>query len=162
VRLELRGTQVPLLAPADRERLKQVFYNLVHNAVKFSPPGGTIELSLEHVDAQSRPAAADAQLPPPDVPLVEVRVADQGVGIAPGDLERIFERFHQAEPTLRREHGGLGLGLPISRGIVRSHGGEIIAERRDGGGSVFRVLLPRRRLPPDGGPTVAAGGRPEA
>jgi two-component system sensor histidine kinase KdpD len=113
----------------------------VHNAAKFSPAGATIELR----------AAAVAEFPPPvrallpglEGPCVEVQVIDEGSGIAPGDVTRIFEPFQQGKSSLRREHGGVGLGLPICRGIVRSHGGEIWAETRPEGGSLFRVVLPR-------------------
>ncbi|HWR98106.1 MAG TPA: response regulator [Candidatus Methanoperedens sp.] len=150
LRLAFSGFEEPLIVPADHERLRQVFYNLVHNAVKFSPPGGTIEVrAVRPGGAQPPPAIRDLARPP-QAPLVEVQVLDEGAGIAPGERERIFERFQQVESTLRREHGsGVGLGLPISRGIVRSHGGEILAEGRDGGGNVFRVFLPQTVAPDD-------------
>ncbi len=150
VRLAYLGLEEPLIVAGDPERLKQVFFNLVCNAVKFSPAGGTIELRAVRGDRVEPPAAVRDVVRPPGASLVEVQVADEGVGIAPGEREWIFERFHQVESTLRREHGGgVGLGLPISRGIVRSHGGEILAEGRDGRGSVFRVFLPQAAAPGD-------------
>jgi PAS domain S-box-containing protein len=147
LRLEVAGADVPLVVVADRDRLKQVFFNLVHNAVKFSAPGGLIAVRVREGAAVDCPPELRTQLRSPDLPFVEVQVIDEGVGIATEDLGRIFDRFQQVEQTLRREHGGIGLGLPISRGIVRSHGGEIWAERHEPTGSVFRVLLPRG-LPP--------------
>ena len=143
LRLEYPGLEAPLVIRADRERLKQVFFNLMHNAVKFSPPGGLIELRAAVIQADDCAPAIRARLPQPGGPLVEVRVVDEGVGVPPEDLERIFDRFQQVEKSLSREHDGIGLGLPISRGIIRSHGGEIWAERHESGGSVFRILLPR-------------------
>ncbi len=150
LRLEYTGLDIPLVIRADRDRLKQVFFNLLHNAVKFAPDGGLIEVSAGALAPADCPPAILPLLRSPDEALVEVRVQDGGYGIAPEDLGRIFDRFQQIEQTLRREHGGIGLGLPISRGIVRSHGGEIWAERRDPSGSVFHVLLPRS------GPLAAA------
>jgi len=154
LRLEYSGLDAPLVIYADRDRLKQVFFNLVHNAAKFSPPGGLIELRARDGAAAECPPELCAQLWSPQAPLVEVQVIDEGIGIAPEDLGRIFDRFQQVEQTLLREHGGIGLGLPISRGIVRSHGGEIWAERREPSGSVFHVLLPRRRSPAAAGEAV--------
>ncbi len=110
---------------ADRERLEQVFTNLVANAVRYSPGGGPLRLR-----ARAEPGQ------------VHVEVADRGVGIPPGQLEHIFERFGRAHGI---SYGGLGLGLAISRGIVERHGGRIWAESPglDGVGSTFHVVLPR-------------------
>jgi len=154
LRLEYRGLDAPLVIRADRDRLKQVFFNLLHNAVKFSPDGGLIAVSVGAKAAADCPPAIRLQLRSPEDALVDVCVQDEGVGIAPEDLGRIFNRFQQVEQTLRREHGGIGLGLPISRGIVHSHGGAIWAERREQSGSVFHVLLPR-----GGSPAADEGAR---
>ncbi len=156
LRLTYAGPDAPLVIQADRDRLKQVFLNLVQNAAKFSPPGGLIEVRAHDCPAADCPPEILARLRSPEAALVEVEVIDEGVGIAPEDLVRIFDRFQQAEQTLRREHGGIGLGLPISRGIVRSHGGEIWAERREPAGSVFHVVLPRGRSPEGAGPAGTA------
>ncbi len=150
LRLQFHGLDAPLVIFADRDRLKQVFINLVHNAAKFSPPGGSIEVRAHDGPSGACPPEILAQLKSSQGPFVEVQVIDEGVGIAAEDLGRIFDRFQQVEQTLRREHGGIGLGLPISRGIVRSHGGEIWAGRREPSGSVFHVLLPQ------GGPRTSA------
>jgi signal transduction histidine kinase len=148
--LEYAGLDAPLAVVADRDRLKQVFFNLIHNAAKFSREGGTVLVSARPCVAADVPQPVRAQLRAGDDAFVEVGVADEGVGIAAEDLGRIFDRFQQVESTLRREHGGIGLGLPISRGIVRSHGGELWAGQRAPAGSIFHVLLPVGRAPAGG------------
>jgi signal transduction histidine kinase len=113
----------PVFATLDRHRILQVLSNLVGNAIKFSEPGGSIELRLAPI--------ADG---------VEFTVRDSGRGIAAEDLEAIFERFSQAGHPDRR---GLGLGLYIARCIVAAHGGKIWAESEPGKGSVFHFTIPR-------------------
>jgi len=113
---------VPLVL-ADAERVQQVVANLAHNAIKFTPPGGSISVSAE--------AAADE---------VIISVQDTGVGIAADDLPRIFERFYKADRA--RSGGGTGLGLAIARHIVQAHGGRIWAESVEGGGCAFYFTLP--------------------
>jgi two-component system phosphate regulon sensor histidine kinase PhoR len=109
---------------ADGERVAQVLANLVHNAVKFTPAGGSVRLSAEAEDGG-----------------VAFSVADTGVGIERGDLERVFERFYKADRS--RSGGGTGLGLAIAKHIVQAHGGHIEA-RSDGPGrgATFRFTLP--------------------
>jgi signal transduction histidine kinase len=111
----------------DADQLRRALFNLVQNAIKYSPDGGEVLVVGEVV-------------PPSGVIL---RVIDQGVGIAPGDKERIFERFHRADNRLSRSTAGVGLGLYITRSIVEGHGGRIWAESAGPGrGSVFTMLLP--------------------
>ena len=109
---------------ADGERVGQVLANLVHNAVKFTPAGGSVRLSAEAEDGG-----------------VAFSVSDTGVGIERGDLERVFERFYKADKS--RSGGGTGLGLAIAKHIVQAHGGHIEA-RSDGPGrgATFRFTLP--------------------
>jgi signal transduction histidine kinase len=102
-----------------------VVTNLVDNAVKFSPSGGTIHLSLRTADAQAC-----------------VEVVDEGIGIGPGDQARIFDRFVQLDGGNSRRKGGAGLGLSIARGIVEAHGGRIGVESHAGEGSTFYFTLP--------------------
>jgi PAS domain S-box-containing protein len=116
----------PLTINGDRERLQQVFWNLLSNAMKYTPRQGRIEVSTS-VDAHE----------------VFVHVRDTGVGIAPEVLPHIFERFRQGETGPTREFGGLGLGLAIVRHLVEAHGGSVRAESRGAGqGSTFTVALP--------------------
>jgi two-component system phosphate regulon sensor histidine kinase PhoR len=118
---------LPLLK-ADESRLQEVIYNLLDNAVKYSPAGGTISL---------RAAVAGDR--------VRVSVADQGIGIREGDLPRIFERFYRADKGRSRELGGTGLGLSIVKHIVQLHGGTVEAESEPGKGTTISVLLPLNR-----------------
>jgi two-component system phosphate regulon sensor histidine kinase PhoR len=116
---------------ADRERVQQVIGNLLHNAIKFTPPGGEI-----FIDADARPAAGDA---PAEV-VIEVR--DTGEGIPKADLPRIFERFYKSDRARTRGRSGTGLGLSIARHIVETHGGRIWVKSKEGKGSSFFFSLP--------------------
>jgi len=115
----------------DAARLGQVIVNLLHNAVKFSPDGGEVSVSL-------RPAASD----------VVVAIADHGVGIPRSAQARIFERFYKVDRArVRGEIGGTGLGLAIARHIVEQHGGRIWVESTEGIGSTFSFSLPVTATP---------------
>jgi signal transduction histidine kinase/GAF domain-containing protein len=122
-----------LFVRGDETRLEQVFGNLIANAIKYSPAGGEIAITTTITSVQEHQSSAS---------FVEVSIQDQGQGIAPRDLERIFTRFTRAEN--RRGVQGLGLGLYIARAIVEEHGGTIHAESKGPGqGSTFIVRLPR-------------------
>jgi two-component system phosphate regulon sensor histidine kinase PhoR len=116
----------------DGTRLGQVVRNLVHNAIKFTPEGGSITVSAR------RAAESDAD-------MVEIQVTDTGCGIAPDDLRRVFERFYKADRSRRREGEGSGLGLAIARHTVEAHGGRIAVRSTPGRGATFVVLLPSFR-----------------
>jgi signal transduction histidine kinase len=124
--LDAPQTMAPL--DCDEERVRQVVSNLVGNAVKYSPAGGTIALHV--VDGPKH---------------VRIEVRDEGLGIPPSAQERIFDKFSRLDPALMRGIGGTGLGLYISRGLVEQMGGEIKVISRPGAGSTFSVELPRRR-----------------
>ncbi|HET6978405.1 MAG TPA: MASE1 domain-containing protein [Pyrinomonadaceae bacterium] len=109
----------------DSERMQQVFWNLLANAVKFTPAGGTIDVYLEREGS-----------------LAEIRIEDSGPGVPAEFLPRIFERFSQADGSSTRKHGGLGLGLAIVRHLVELHGGTVSATNRATGGAVLSVKLP--------------------
>ena len=119
-------TDLPLV-PMDEILLEQVFVNLLENAAKHTPPGTPIEIGAEGHPGE-----------------VVAYVADRGPGLAPGEEETIFHKFYRGGTGA----GGIGLGLTICRGIVTAHGGRIWAERRPGGGTVFRVALPITGTPP--------------
>ena len=110
---------------ADVERLQQVLWNLLANAVKFTPQEGVVDLYVRRKGS-----------------LAEIRIEDSGPGIPPEFLPRIFERFSQADGSSTRKHGGLGLGLAIVRHLVELHGGIVQAGNRENGGAVLTVLLP--------------------
>jgi signal transduction histidine kinase len=128
---------------ADCARLRQVFLNVLHNAIKFSPPGGSIRIDLARRDPGEFPEEQRDRLGENPGPFAEVRITDEGSGIPAGEEERIFERFVQASASLQRAHGGIGLGLPIARGIIELHGGTLWAERLPEGGSRFHAVFPQ-------------------
>jgi CheY-like chemotaxis protein/nitrogen-specific signal transduction histidine kinase len=110
----------------DPVRLQQVVWNLLANAIKFTPRGGRVQVRLERINSH-----------------IEIVVNDTGTGIAAEFLPHVFDRFRQADGTTTRRHGGLGLGLAIVRHLVELHGGTVRAESPgEGQGSTFTVLLP--------------------
>lgn len=127
VAVDLSGGADPVRADADR--VQQVAWNLLTNAVKFTPPGGRVEVKLRRADDR-----------------MELEVRDTGVGIDPRFLPFVFDRFRQGSGAPRRQ-GGLGLGLAIAKQLVELHGGAISAESDGPGqGALFRVLLPFGKL----------------
>ena len=143
VRVEISAPEDLPTIPADPDRLGQVLANLVENAIKYSPDGGTVQVSIE--------AMADR---------VRFAVRDEGLGIPPAEHERIFTKFYRLDPNLTRGVGGTGLGLYICRELVRRMDGRIWVVSRPGGGSTFFLDLPVGRAPvlgePDGRPAQAA------
>jgi two-component system sensor histidine kinase KdpD len=126
----LANRQVPVeipddfpLVPMDFTLIVQVLVNVLENAVKYSPEYCAIEVSAELVDGKAR-----------------IKIADRGEGIPPEDLTRIFDKFYRVQRP--ESVSGTGLGLSISKGIVEAHGGQIYANRRDGGGTVITIDLP--------------------
>ena len=109
-------------ADADPARLQQVFWNLIKNAVKFTPRGRRLTLRTDNAPAETSPDGAPA-LPP----RLRAEVADEGIGIAPDHLARIFNAFEQGGSATTKQFGGLGLGLAISRSLVEAHGGQLRA-----------------------------------
>ncbi len=127
----------PELPPilGDEERLGQVFSNLLDNAIKYTPEQGTITISAELSKAAPPPA------------MIDVSVADTGIGIPPQDLPRIFERFYRVDKARSRELGGTGLGLSIVKHLVEGHGGTITVESLPNRGTKFCVRLPMAAAP---------------
>lgn len=122
----------------DPDRLQQVIANLLANALKFTPEGGWIQVRIEH-----RP------------PHAEISVRDSGIGIDPAFLPFVFDRFRQADPSIARQHSGLGLGLSICKQLVELHGGTIRASSDGTGkGSTFTIRLPVSEVvsEPEGAP----------
>jgi signal transduction histidine kinase len=126
----------PWVVPGDRDRLRQVLANLVHNGVKYSRPEGRVTLRL------TRAAAADPN------PYVEIQVSDEGIGIERRHLSRIFERFYTVERIANETPSvggaGTGLGLAIARHAILRHGGSIEADSTVGVGTTFTIRLPLR------------------
>ena len=115
----------PLAPRGDGAALRRALLNLVENAVKYTPPGGKVEIGL------ARAAG-----------FAEITVADTGIGVDPAEFERIFEPFHRLDAARAHDTGGAGLGLAIARSIVIAHGGSITVESAPGAGSRFTVRLP--------------------
>lgn len=120
---------------ADRARLEQVLINLIHNAIKFTSPGGHVILSAQAVRAGETPHP----IPSSDA-VVRFAVSDTGLGIPADELPRVFERFYRVDKA--RSEGGTGLGLSIARHVVEAHGGAIWAESVEGRGSTFYFTIP--------------------
>jgi len=141
----------PRLGPVsgDPARLQQVLWNLLTNAIKFTPKGGRIQVVAQRVDSH-----------------IEVSVTDTGEGISPDFLPRLFDRFSQEDSSTKRRHGGLGLGLSIVKSLVELHGGQITARSAGlGQGATFTVQLPLRIVNRAEGPatqprTLLAAGDP--
>ncbi|WP_242038501.1 ATP-binding protein [Chroococcidiopsis sp [FACHB-1243]] len=157
--------RLPFLVWGDPNRLQQIVWNLLVNAIKFTPEGGRVEVRLEKVKGQKSKGAsllgdsadlkqlafknvAEDQLPTTNYQLpitnfAQIQVTDTGIGIDRDFLPYVFDRFRQANSASTRAHKGLGLGLAIARHLVELHGGTIEAESLGTGhGATFRVLLP--------------------
>jgi heavy metal sensor kinase len=132
---EDRGIQIdssplePMVVRGDRGRLKQVIVNLLDNAIRFTPRGGTVTLRVCKHEL-----------------YFALEVRDTGIGIPPGALLRVFDRFFRADDARSREDGGAGLGLSIAESICSAHGAQILVESEVGRGSCFRVTFPRVRV----------------
>ena len=124
------ASSLPLLS-LDEERIQQVLDNLLGNAVKFTPEGGTISVSATVAGDDNGKGR-----------WVEVRVSDSGIGVPAEDVERIFERFYQSPSHSGERARGTGLGLAIARHVIEAHGGRVWAENRDEKGSTFIFTLP--------------------
>jgi two-component system, OmpR family, sensor kinase len=123
--------ETPVRLAVDRHRIREMLLNIVTNAIKYTPRGGSLALALEeHEDA------------------VTFTVRDTGIGIAAGDLPHIFERFWRADPARSRtgDRPGVGLGLAIAKWIVEAHGGSIMVQSRPARGTMFIIRLPKARV----------------
>lgn len=138
--LEVPGR--PVWVEGDPARLSQILSNLLHNAVKFSQPGGRVEVRLAEEEE-----------------LAVVRVIDTGIGIEPAMLSQIWEAFNQVDVSLDRTRGGLGLGLALVKGLVELHGGTVLAESEGPGrGARFTITLPLAAEP---APPERKAGQPD-
>jgi signal transduction histidine kinase len=117
------------LVDVDPSRIAQVMTNLLENAVKYSPDGGEIITAAQ-----------------PQGAMLQISIADQGVGIPQRDLHRVFDRFHRVEGEISKRVGGTGLGLAICQRLVEAHGGQIWVESRIGRGSTFYFTVPLTRM----------------
>jgi signal transduction histidine kinase len=131
--------EFPLIR-GDGRRLKQIIINLLNNAVKFTPPGGSVRATLKH-----RPGSD-----------IRITIADTGIGIPKNDIPRAFERFSQVESGLKRRFDGTGLGLPLAQALAKQHGGRLEMESIEGKGTRVHVILPDARTTTRSRPTLTA------
>ncbi|HFK1451198.1 envelope stress sensor histidine kinase HitS [Bacillus pacificus] len=124
IELELNLEKVHITA--DQESMSQVWINLIHNSIKFTPSGGTITIQLKEYEK-----------------VVEVRIRDSGIGISKEQKQHIFERFYKADSSRNRAYGGSGLGLAIVKKVLDLHQGEIKVESEEGKGTEFIVCIPK-------------------
>lgn len=117
---------------ADEEDLELLWVNLLENAIRYSPQGAVVRVTIARRDLN----------------MVQVVVEDQGPGIPGQELERIFERFHRGDPSRARESGGFGLGLAIAKSLVEAWGGKISAASEAGRGTRMCVTLPEAEEDP--------------
>ena len=129
-RLQVESSVAPELTDvvADPARLKQILYNYVSNAIKFTPEGGRVQVRI---------AAHGAD-------LFRIEVEDTGIGIPAEDIPRLFVEFQQLDATVAKKYQGTGLGLALTRRIAEAHGGRVDVKSTPGGGSTFAAILPRR------------------
>jgi two-component system phosphate regulon sensor histidine kinase PhoR len=145
-------TQVPDDLPpvrADRDRLVQILVNLIDNAVKYTPEGGSVRVTAHRVNRSSsqlvdssKPIDQPTTRPIDSGDLVEIAVEDTGIGIPERDLPRLTERFYRVDKARSRELGGTGLGLAIVKHLVQAHGGTLEIESELGKGTRVRITLP--------------------
>src|ERR1041385_5432400 len=136
VGIDIRLPPKPLVVPVDRSRMRQLALNLIENAVKYTPRGGQVSVELGSSNGRA-----------------VFTVADTGIGIAPGALPHVFDRFWRADSARTRtsERAGTGLGLAICKWIAEAHGGTIDVQSRPGRGTTFTVTLPRETTAPTPG-----------
>ncbi|MFD8720205.1 sensor histidine kinase [Streptomyces sp. NPDC059629] len=132
----------PLFATADPLRLRQAVGNLVSNAVRHTPRGGTVTLRARTSEAGGADRRGDTRTTGPGRSRTVIEVADTGSGISAEDLPLVFDRFWRADKSRNRQSGGSGLGLSIVRKLAEAHGGEVTAVSVPGRGSVFSISLP--------------------
>jgi two-component system, OmpR family, phosphate regulon sensor histidine kinase PhoR len=125
IQLSLDDSATPVRVTADPDRLRQVIANLIDNAVKYSPDGGEISVRV----------AANGE-------VGSIEITDRGLGIPADEHERIFEKFYRLDPAMTNGVGGSGLGLYISRSLIRQMGGELVVRSTHGVGSTFVITLP--------------------
>jgi signal transduction histidine kinase len=148
IKLDLDMTPALPDLRGDPERLRQVFLNLVENATKFTPEGGSVTLLARSVEEDLGASdEAGLALLAPTRARVEVRVIDTGIGIAPAERPKVFDPFYQVDSSTTREYGGAGLGLSIVKRLVEAHGGSIRIEENRPRGTAFVVTLPQAPVP---------------
>jgi signal transduction histidine kinase/DNA-binding response OmpR family regulator/CHASE3 domain sensor protein len=140
----------------DMRKAKQIVYNLASNAIKFTPERGSVTLAMERVSAEQVSSSVSEPGTRVFAPVgrafehyLELRVTDSGIGIAPADLENLFQAFVQIDSSLSRQYAGTGLGLTMVKRLAELHGGGLMVRSVEGRGSTFAVWLPWREASPE-------------
>jgi signal transduction histidine kinase len=123
---DVQASGEPLWIIGDALRLEQVFYNLLGNAIRYSPQGGTITVLVA-----------------PEDDMVRIDIRDQGIGVPESDLPHLFERFYRASNVSANNISGVGIGLYVVQEIIRLHGGKVMVTSEEQHGSTFSILLPQ-------------------
>ncbi|WP_211745787.1 ATP-binding protein [Paenibacillus sp. Marseille-Q4541] len=131
ITFNLHTVFIPCPVKVDSDRCVQIITNIISNAIKYTPVGGTIDVgvTIEHKD------------------MITIYCSDNGIGISEQDLPLIFNRFYRADKARSRDTGGIGVGLSIAKALIEAHGGTIQAESELGHGSMFQIDIPEARLP---------------
>jgi two-component system phosphate regulon sensor histidine kinase PhoR len=134
IHLSVEPNLPPCSVRADREGLREILDNLIDNAIKYTPEGGSVAVGWQCVSGEPSSSMPD--------PMVRISVRDTGIGIWPEDQKRVFERFYRVDKARSRELGGTGLGLSIVKHLAQSFGGKVSVASEPGNGSTFTVELP--------------------
>jgi signal transduction histidine kinase len=153
IKLELAWNDGVPIVQADPVRLRQILINLTSNAIKFTSDNGQVRLAVRateyraanDTDDEEIDEALGAALMMAPEPAVEFSVQDNGIGIAPDEVEKIFDAFYQVDGSSTREYGGAGLGLSIAKSLVQAHHGQIRVESEVGRGTTFFVIIPENQ-----------------
>jgi signal transduction histidine kinase len=156
-----------LLVSADRQRVRQIILNLISNAIKFTPDGGTITVACEQAAGGMEQAAelavvigmpsAALRLPPAASPaFARISVTDTGIGIREEDVPKLFEKFRQLDGSHNRKYEGTGLGLALTKQLVELHGGTVAVASTFGAGTTFSFTLPLTTDHPENGVSAPA------
>lgn len=142
ITLTFQGAETPMMAYLDREHYEKIINNLVHNALKFTPAGGSITVDCQKHQRHPENGIPAISLPANIDTFVEVSVKDDGIGIPAAQLPHIFDRFYRTDNTTYQESKGSGIGLALSKELVELHYGGITVQSEAGKGSAFTIYLP--------------------
>jgi signal transduction histidine kinase/DNA-binding response OmpR family regulator len=145
ITLRFHAPEDQVLVYIDRDKLEKIMSNLLSNALKFTPAGGIVDLTLTRTTAIAEPGMGGGVSQGPRADLVEIEVSDTGTGIPPDQIDKVFDRFYQVDGIHIREQEGTGIGLALSKELVELHHGEIAVSSAPGRGSRFTIRLPLGR-----------------
>lgn len=144
LQISLKIVDAPKTILVDTRMFKQVLYNLIDNAIKFTPEGGNIEITAKKIASPANPAQSTIVSPLNNgLEWLEISIQDSGIGLKETDQEKIFNTFEQADNSSSRQYQGTGLGLPLSRRLVKLHGGRLtVSSAGPNQGSTFTITMP--------------------